>query len=87
MTKLNETRGTRWLVPISALVIGAGLAAIQLARGQTWDAVWFFGIMLGYAVILTVLSSRSELVALLRGDTADERRTLIHLRASSASAR
>lgn len=86
MTRMSEALSGRWVVPGTCLGVGLGLAALFVARDAPGTAIWTLAIMVGYGAILLALSGRSEVVALLRGQTDDERRALIHLRASSGVA-
>lgn len=72
-----------WTVPVTAAVMGAAFLAIYLAHNNTAMAVSALLIMLVYAAILVFGSRRSEAVALLRGETGDERRRSIEQRAAA----
>jgi uncharacterized membrane protein len=81
--KPGAVRGQRWAVPATGLAIGVGYVAIFLARDDPEMAVAGFVIMAAYVLVLVVVSRRSEAVALLRGETTDERRSAIQQRASA----
>lgn len=72
-----------WTVPVTAALIGGLFLVIYLAHHDAGMAVSGLVIMLVYAAILVLGSRRSEAVALLRGETGDERRRAIELRASA----
>lgn len=81
--KPEATRGQRWVVPAVGLAIGVGYVAIFLARHDPGMAVAGFMIMAAYVLLLVVASRRSEAIALLRGETTDERRHAINQRAAA----
>ena len=78
---------TRWLVPGVALVLGLLIAASLLASNASpAQAAISFAIVAGYAVMLIVLQSRSDVASLLSGMPRDERWDTINLRALSLAA-
>jgi len=82
----GRDRGRRrgsWTVPVTAALIGGLFLVIYLAHHDAGMAVSGLIIMLAYAAILVLGSRRSEAVALLRGESGDERRRSIELRASA----
>lgn len=81
--KSEDTRGRRWVVPAVGLALGVGYAAIFLARHDPGTAVAGCLVMAAYVLLLVVASRRSEAVALLRGETTDERRHGISQRAAA----
>ncbi|WNM35932.1 DUF2178 domain-containing protein [Streptomyces sp. Li-HN-5-11] len=81
--KPEATRGQRWVVPAVGLAIGVGYVAIFLARRDPGMAVAGFLIMAAYVLLLVAASRRSEAIALLRGETTDERRHAINQRAAA----
>ncbi|MEY9864004.1 hypothetical protein ABH935_009658 [Catenulispora sp. GAS73] len=72
-----------WTVPVTAAVMGGVFLAIYLSHHDVGMAVSGLVIMIAYAAVLVFGSRRSEAVALLRGETGDERRRSIELRASA----
>jgi hypothetical protein len=78
---------SRWVVPAVCVLAAAAFAGIFLANGDTGGAISAAGIMLGYGLVLVVLSRRSEVAAILRSDGRDERRASIDLRASALALR
>lgn len=83
--KSDAARRQRWIVPVVGLAMGVGYVAIFLARGDPGMATAGFVIMAAYVAILVLASHRSEAAAMLRGETADERRRAISDRASAAT--
>ena len=70
---------------VMAICVVAGLAylVIGLATGQGGFGVAGLVIMLGYALVLTLWRRRSETAALLAGESTDERRRDITVRAGA----
>jgi hypothetical protein len=82
----GRERGTRrgsWTVPVAATLVGGLFLVIYLAHHDAGMAISGLIIMLLYAALLVLGSRRSEAVALLRGETGDERRRAIELHASA----
>ena len=81
----NRRGGMRgsWTVPVTAAVMGGAFLAIYLGHHDVGMAISGLVIMVAYAAVLVLGSRRSEAVALLRGETGDERRRSIELRASA----
>ena len=77
----------RWVVPAFCVLAAGGFAAIFLTQGDVAGAISAAAIMLGYGLVLVVLSRRSEVAAILRSDGRDERRASIDLRASAFALR
>ena len=78
---------SRWLVPAVGLVIGLLMAAALLGRqASPVQAAIAFAIVVGYAVALRALQSRSDMASLLSGMPRDERWNSINLRALSLAA-
>jgi hypothetical protein len=78
---------TSWTVPIVGFVLGILIALSLLGRDATpIQAGIAFAISAGYAIILRVLQSRSDVASLLSGMPRDERWDSINLRALSLSA-
>jgi hypothetical protein len=84
--QLRACQSNRWIVPAECAVFAAVLLAIGLARGDVWLALAGPLIMLGYGAGLLLFGRRSEAVGLLGGDSSDERRAALQLRASAATA-
>ena len=80
---LPATRRGSWTVPVTAILIGAVFLAAYLAHHDVAMAVSGLAIMLAYAAVLVLGSRRSEAVSMLRGETGDERRRSIEMRASA----
>lgn len=78
---------TRWVVPAVALVLGL-LITVSLLGPDTSAAevAISFVIVVGYAVMLVALQSRSDVASLLSGMPRDERWDTINLRALSLAA-
>ncbi|MEZ0112832.1 hypothetical protein ABH920_006856 [Catenulispora sp. EB89] len=72
-----------WTVPVTAAVMGGVFLAIYLGHHDVGMAISGLVVMVAYAAVLVFGSRRSEAVALLRGETGDERRRSIELRASA----
>lgn len=82
----RRDRGTprgSWTVPVTAIVIGGAYLAIYLGHHNVGMAISGLAIMLAYAAVLVFGSRRSETVALLRGESTDERRRSIEQRAAA----
>ncbi len=78
---------SRWLVPAVGFVLGLLIAAAALGRQATpVQAVISFAIVAGYALLLLVLQSRSDVASVLSGLPRDERWESINLRALSLAA-
>jgi uncharacterized membrane protein len=83
-TAKREVRGARrWAVPVLCVVAAGGYLAVFLSTGQVALALVCAGIMLAYGAALVLFSRRSEVAAILRDDSRDERRAAINLRASA----
>jgi uncharacterized membrane protein len=83
---MTTTMG-KWIVPLFALVLGVLIAAALLGSGASpGQAVLAFAIVAGYAIILRILQSRSDVASLLSGAPTDERWASINLRALSLAA-
>ena len=78
---------TRWLVPAVALILGLLIAASLLGPGANpVQAAVSFAVVVGYAIMLVALQSRSDVASLLSGMPRDERWDTINLRALSLAA-
>ena len=78
---------SRWTVPIFGFVLGILIALSLLGSDATpVQAAIAFAIVAGYAFILRLLQSRSDVASLLSGMPRDERWESINLRALSLSA-
>ena len=73
----------RWQVPALAVLLGAVFGVSALARGRIGLGLAMAGIMFAYAAFLVLVSRASEPASGLRGDSADERRTQLQLRANA----
>ena len=83
---MTTTMG-KWIVPLFALLLGVLIAAALLANGAgPGQAALAFAIVAGYAIVLRVLQSRSDVASLLSGVPTDERWASINLRALSLAA-
>ncbi len=72
-----------WLVPGLSVALGVLLAVPVALRGDLGLAAALLAVMVGYAVVLVVLSRRFEAADLLRGAAVDERQHSVHVRAAS----
>jgi hypothetical protein len=76
-----------WTVPIAGFVIGILIAASMLGSDATpAEAAISFAFVAGYAILLRLLQSRSDVASLLSGMPSDERWEWINHRALSLSA-
>lgn len=76
-----------WTVPIVGVVLGILIALSLLGSDATpIQAAISFAIVAGYAVVLRLLQSRSDVASLLSGMPRDERWDWINLRALSLTA-
>lgn len=81
----NKTkRGTRWVVPTTAVVIGAGYLIAGIAGDQVWFGVFGLVLMLVAAAAFVMAGRFSETVAGL-ADRSDERINQIEQRAAAAA--
>ena len=77
----------KWFVPIVGLVVAILIAASMLgSHASPAEAALSFAIVAGYAIVLRVLQSRSDVAGLLSGLPRDERWESINLRALSLAA-
>ena len=77
----------RWVVPVVGFVLGILIAAATLGRhASPGQAAVSFAIVAGYAILLLVLRSRSDVASVLSGMPRDERWESINLRALSLAA-
>ena len=79
------TPAGRWTVLAFAVVMSGVLAALFAVHGDVVMTVASPVILIGYALAMTLLARRSETAALLSDQGADERRTLIQLKAQAFS--
>ncbi len=78
---------SRWTVPIVGFVLGILIALSMLGSDATpAQAAIAFAIVAGYAIVLRLLQSRSDVASLLSGMPRDERWESINLRALSLAA-
>lgn len=75
---------SRWFVPAVGFVLGLLIAAAALGRDASLaQALIAFAVVAGYALLLLVLQSRSDVASVLSGLPRDERWESINLRALS----
>ncbi len=72
-----------WFLPGFCVALGTVFLAAALAGGQPLVGITSFIVMLVYAGFLIVLGSRSDTVAVLRGQPPDERLAGFNLRATA----
>jgi hypothetical protein len=78
---------TKWTVPVAGFVLGILIALSMLGRDATpIQAAIAFAVVAGYAILLRLLQSRSDVASLLSGMPRDERWDSINLRALSLAA-
>ena len=78
---------SRWVVPAVGFVLGLLIAAAALGRDASpVQAVVAFAVVAGYAILLLVLQSRSDVASVLSGLPRDERWESINLHALSLAA-
>ena len=78
---------SRWTVPIVGFVLGILIALSMLGSDATpVEAAIAFAFVAGYAIVLRLLQSRSDVASLLSGMPRDERWESINLRALSLAA-
>jgi hypothetical protein len=78
---------TKWTVPVAGFVLGILIALSLLGRDATpAEAAIAFAVVAGYAILLRLLQSRSDVASLLSGMPRDERWDSINLRALSLAA-
>jgi hypothetical protein len=78
---------SKWVVPAVGFVLGLLIAAAELGRqASPAQAGVAFAIVAGYAIVLRVLQSRSDVASLLSGLPRDERWESINVRALSLAA-
>lgn len=82
---VNSAR--KWVVPATCVLAAGGFVALFLVKGQVSSAIATGGIMLGYGIVLVILSRRNEVASILRNDAVDERHASINLRASAFALR
>lgn len=70
---METTMGARWGMPAFGLLMGAVLFAASAVGGQPLVGLGMFAVMAIYSAVLLLLGGRSETVAVLRGQPADER--------------
>lgn len=83
---MTSTIGS-WTVPIFGFVLGILIALALLGSDATpAEAAVAFAFVAGYALIVRLIQSRSDVASLLSGMPTDERWESINLRALSLSA-
>jgi len=81
------TGRSRFIVPAVAFVLGLLIAAAELGQhGTLVQAAISFAFVAGYAIVLLLLQSRSDVASLLSGLPRDERWASINLQALSLAA-
>jgi len=84
---MTATNVTKWIVPVTGLLLGLLIAASLLGRNATpAQAAISFTIVVGYALVVRALQSRSDMASLLSGLPRDERWESINMRALSLAA-
>ena len=82
---METTMGARWGMPALGLLMGAVLFAASAVGGQPWVGLGMFAVMAIYSAVLLVFGGRSETVAVLRGQPADERLASFNLAATAVA--
>ena len=77
-------RVPRWAFPVFCVALGLVLAG-ALRVGDKPGGWWVFGILAVYGALLYAFSPRSEVVALMSGDSRDERHRAINDKASAVT--
>lgn len=70
---METTMSARWGMPAFGLLMGAAMFAASAMGGQPALGLGMFAVMALYSAVLVVVGGRSETVAVLRGQPADER--------------
>lgn len=70
---METTMSARWGMPAFGLLMGAAMFAASAIGGQPALGLGMFAVMALYCAVLVVLGGRSETIAVLRGQPADER--------------
>jgi hypothetical protein len=70
---METTMNARWSMPAFGLLMGVLLLAAAALGGQPGLGFGMFAVMAIYSAVLVVFGARSETVAVLRGQPADER--------------
>jgi predicted membrane channel-forming protein YqfA (hemolysin III family) len=86
ISKVKTFSNSKWVVPAGCVLAAGGYAAVFASRGDVLMAIIGPVIMLAYGGLLVGLSRRSEVAAVLRGHSRDERRAFIDLRATAVAA-
>jgi hypothetical protein len=76
-------RYRRWKVPAFSIVLGVVFLVAGATRGRIGSGLVLGGIMFAYAAFLLLVSRASEPVARLGGESGEERRSLVRLRANA----
>ncbi len=74
-----------WFLPAFCVALGLVFFAAGQAGGEPALAVSSLAAMLVYGVLLVVLGSRSDIVAILRGQPRDERLAGFNLQATASA--
>ena len=70
---METTMSARWGMPAFGLLMGVAIFAASAIGGQPALGLGMFAVMALYSAVLVVFGGRSETVAVLRGQPADER--------------
>ena len=73
----------KWAVTVTGLAIGGAMFAASAAGGDAGLGLVMLAIMVGYVALVLVFGGRSETVAILRGEPADERLAAFNLTATA----
>ena len=82
--RMNRACNSRWLIPVTAVVLGAGTLVAEWIGGHPGAGWGSFAIIAGFGAVV-LLGGRSETIRGLRGDGRDERFAQIDLRATAAA--
>jgi Na+/H+ antiporter NhaD/arsenite permease-like protein len=75
----------RLVVPLTAVVLGAAAWAAQAIGGDFRGGAVSFAILAAYALVVFILSTRSDIARVLAGSAPDERYRAIDQRALGAT--
>lgn len=82
---MATTMGSKWRMPAIGVLLGAVMFAASAVGGQPWVGLGMFAGMALYSVVLLAFGGRSETVAVLRGQPADERLAGFELAATAVA--
>jgi Na+/H+ antiporter NhaD/arsenite permease-like protein len=80
LMRLNRSK---WLVPGFAVAMGLVFLAVQWANDDPGGGLVSLAIMVGFAAALVAFSSRSAVFEVMRNPQADERSSMLDLRATA----